>query len=470
MIRLNAYKGKKVAVFGLGKAGQAAVKSFLAGGANVYLWDDKESSRLGLIDHFGGSVPKEAKMEPFQKWPWNELAVMVLSPGVPLTFPEPHPVVTKANQARVRIAGEVDLLFEACPNARYIGITGTNGKSTTTALIGHILKQAGKNVQIGANFGVPALALNPADETGYYVLEMSSYMLDLVNQVRFKASVLLNITPDHIDRHGTMENYIQSKLKIFDRVKDKDACIVSLDDGYCRDAYIQQLRQHSRPNLVPFSTSQNNERGIIVDAEGVLHDRWDEPEITIDLKTGSKLRGRHNYQNIAAAYGTLRHLGLSPDVIRNAIATFPGLAHRMEHVLEKNAVTYINDSKATNAEASEHALRAFDSIYWIAGGKAKEGGIGILEPYFHKIVHTFLIGEASHDFSTILHGKTQIHLCGNLETATKQAVSYAEAERRPGATVLLSPACASFDQWKNFEARGDAFREYVYNFTMAEKY
>ncbi|MBM3618051.1 MAG: UDP-N-acetylmuramoyl-L-alanine--D-glutamate ligase [Alphaproteobacteria bacterium] len=465
MIRLEAYKNKKVAVFGLGAAGTAAVRALLAGGATVFLWDDKDSSRLAFIDYSGGSVPKEAKLEPIEKWPWNELEILVLSPGIPLHFPQPHPVVLKAKHAHVRIVGEVDLLYEACPTANYIGITGTNGKSTTTALIGHILKQAGKNVQVGANIGVPALALNPADENGYYVLEMSSYMLDLVHLVRFKASVLLNITPDHIDRHGTMENYVQSKLRIFDRVKDKDVCIVGLDDGYCRDAFIHLLREHSRHHLVPFSVSMNNERGIIIDNNGILHDRWEEEEILLDLNAGSKLKGRHNFQNIAAAYGTLRHLGIAPDIIANGIASFPGLAHRMEIVLEKDGVTYVNDSKATNAEAAAPALEAYNNIYWILGGRAKDGGIRQLEKYLPKVVYAFLIGEAAQEFAQTLQGKVFVNQCGNLETAVRQAMQLARAEKRPGATVLLSPACASFDQFKSFEARGDAFRQLVQAFS-----
>lgn len=467
MIRLEQYKNQKVAVFGLGTAGQAAVRAMIAGGATVYVWDDKDSSRLAFIDYSGGSVPAHVKLEPFDKWPWQELVCLVLSPGVPLHFPAPHPVVTRANQARVKIVGEVDLLFEACPTAQYIGITGTNGKSTTTALVGHILKQAGKTVQIGANIGVPALALNPMDENGYYVLEMSSYQLDLIKTIRFKASVLLNITPDHIDRHGTMQNYVQAKLRIFDRVRDKDVCVVSLDDGYCRDAFIHLLREHTKHHIVPFATTMNNERGIIVDQNGILHDRWDDPENTYDLSS-AQLKGRHNYQNIAAAYGTLRHLGLEPDIIMNGIRSFPGLAHRMEKVLEKNGVTFINDSKATNAEATEKALEPFENIYWILGGKAKEGGIFPLEKYFPKVAHAFLIGSAAPDFARVLEGKVPYTQCGTLEIATQAATDMAFAEHKPRATVLLSPACASFDQWRNFEARGDAFRLYVNTFAHEE--
>lgn len=468
MIRLERYKNKKVGVFGLGEAGQAAVRAMVAGGAQVFVWDDREASRLGYIDYSGGAVPSSVKLQSIDKWNWKELAIVVLSPGVPLTHPEPHPVVVKAQQAKVPVVGEVDLLYEACPTAQYIGITGTNGKSTTTALITHILKQAGKNVQAGANFGTPALALNPADETGYYVLEMSSYQLDLVHKVRFKASILLNITPDHIDRHGTMENYVAAKLRIFDRVRDKDACIVSLDDGYCRDAFIHLLREHSKHHLVPFSVTVDDNRGIIVDAQGVLHDRWDEDEVSYDLKEISPLKGKHNYQNIAAAYGTLRHLGLAPEVIARGISTFPGLAHRMEKVMDYAQVQFINDSKATNAEATERALEPFDNIYWILGGKAKEGGIQPLAPLFPKVVHAYLIGDATEAFATVLDGRVPYSRCVTLDVATREAAQQALADRKPGATVLLSPACASFDQWKNFEQRGDAFRQYVHDFAKSQ--
>lgn len=468
MIRLERYKNKKVGVFGLGTAGQAAVRAMLAGGAQVFAWDDKESSRLSFVNYSGGIIPKDVKLEPIEKWRWQELEVVVLSPGVPLTYPAPHPVVSRAQQAKVPLAGEVDLLYEACPTAQYIGVTGTNGKSTTTALITHILAQAGKNVQAGANFGTPALALNPADETGYYVLEMSSYQLDLVHKIRFKASVLLNISPDHIDRHGSMENYVASKLRIFERVRDKDACIVSLDDGYCRDAFIYLLREHSKHHLVPFSVTVNDSRGIIVDEEGILHDRWDEPENKFDLKTLSQLKGRHNYQNIAAAYGTLRHLGIEPEVIARGITTFTGLVHRMEKVLEYANIQFINDSKATNADATERALEPFDNIYWIVGGKAKEGGIAALERFFPKIAHAYLIGEAAEQFARTLEGKVPYTHAKTLDVATRQAAQQALKDQRPGATVLLSPACASFDQWKNFEQRGDAFRQYANNFVQSQ--
>lgn len=462
MIRLEQYKNKIVGVFGLGTAGLAAIRSLLLGGAKVYVWDDSPESRERFKADLSLSKHGHLGLHPIERWPWGELQMVVLSPGVPLHHPAPHKVVQLAQQAKVKVLGEVDLLHAACPDAKYIGITGTNGKSTTTALIGHILHHNNMTAEVGANFGVPALALRPLDDKGYYVLEMSSYQLDLIKTAVFDASILLNITPDHLDRHGGMEGYTKAKRRIFDRQRDKDVCFIGLDDGYCRDVYIDLVREH-RPEIVPFTVTQHKhiDKSIEITEEGVLRDNYFKGGYTHDLNTIQRLKGRHNWQNIAAAYAVSRHFGLAGDKVLEAVHSFAGLPHRLEQVAEMNEVTFINDSKATNADATERALEPFNDIYWILGGKPKEGGIATLERFFPKVVHAFLIGEAQDAFAAALEGKVAYTKCGDLENATRQAAQMAFSDMRRGGVVLLSPACASFDQWRSYEARGDAFRQYV---------
>jgi UDP-N-acetylmuramoylalanine--D-glutamate ligase len=460
MIRLQAYKNRTLGVFGLGKAGKAAVEAAFHGGASVFAWDDSEISRKGLQ---GDARFKSGNlyMQHPSGWPWEKLAGVVMSPGVPLTHPKPHPVVDMAKQHRVRLLGEVDLLHEACPDARYIGITGTNGKSTTTALLGHVLQQNGVPTQVGGNLGVPALALQELGEGGHYVLEMSSYQLDLCQTVVFDVSVLLNLAPDHLDRHGDMAGYIGAKRRIFERQTDQSAAFVGLDDGFSRDLYIELVREH-RPHLIPFSATQPAQGGksLRVDEKGILEDKLGEAPVRFDLKQIQRLKGRHNWQNIAAAYGVARYLGLKPEGIMQAVQGFAGLPHRLEMVQTIGAATFINDSKATNADAAQRALEPFERIYWIAGGKPKAGGIVPLAPYYPHIVHAFLIGEAQDDFAATLEGKVPYTKCGDLKTATETAARFALRDATPS-VVLLSPACASFDQWANFEVRGDAFRAFV---------
>lgn len=461
MVALHAYKGRTVGVFGLGKAGRAAIEAMLQGGARVYAWDDSENSRKQLLQEIAATRSNALQIEHHANWPWAQMVCMVLSPGVPLSHPKPHPVVDMAVRERVKIMGEVDLLHEACPEARFVGITGTNGKSTTTALLGFIFQQCGVQAQVGANLGVPALALRAAGKEGIYVLEMSSYQLDLVKTVVFEASVLLNLTPDHLERHGGMEGYVAAKRRIFDRQQDNAPSFIGLDDGYCRDIYISMSREH-RSNIIPVTVTQPQAMdGIRVDAKGVLHDKTTAQPVAFDLSVLEFLKGSHNWQNIAAAYGVARHFGLAPQQIMEKIALFPGLPHRLEKVAQMGHVAFINDSKATNADATARALEPFDNIYWIAGGRPKAGGIAPLTPYFGKIRHAFLIGEAQEQFAGTLEGKVTYSLCNDLATATQNAARFALRDAGGPVVVLLSPACASFDQWPSFEARGDAFRAYV---------
>jgi UDP-N-acetylmuramoylalanine--D-glutamate ligase len=454
MIVVSEYEGQNVAVFGLGKAGEATIASLLAGGAQIYAWDDHEASCERAVTNYGGKI----HIHPVREWPWESIKVLVLSPGIPLTHPKPHMVVELANEHRRPIIGDIELLFRACPKAHYIGITGTNGKSTTTTLIGHILKTAGIKTEIGGNLGTAALALKQLEAGGVYVIETSSYQLDLLASVRFRVAAFMNMTPDHLDRHGDMEGYLKAKMHIFDRQGADDTAVIAVDDDYTKHI-AAELKKHHAQKLVEVSASHKLP-GIYVE-DGILHDG----KCAFDLTHIATLTGRHNWQNAAVAYGVARACGIGPDTIYDAMKTFGGLRHRLQLVATIRGVRFINDSKATNADATSNALAPYERIYWIAGGKAKEGGIEALAPYFGNIKHVFLMGAATEDFAqTLAKHNVPFTCCGTLDKAVEAAAKESSLESKPGAVVLLSPACASFDQWKNFEERGDAFCQMVEQF------
>jgi UDP-N-acetylmuramoylalanine--D-glutamate ligase len=454
MITLRSYQDKKLGIFGLAKAGSATIASLLTGGAQLWAWDDKEDSRMAIERQYGQGKLQLVKPED---WPWKALNALVLSPGVPLTHPQPHATVTLAREHDVRIIGDIELLCEAQPHARKIGITGTNGKSTTTSLIGHILQSAGRKTEVGGNLGTAALSLAPLGSDGCYVLELSSYQLDLLEAAHFNISLLLNVTPDHIDRHGDMQGYVAAKSHIFERQTKNDMALVSIDDDYARSVYAG-LKQTTKAQLVAVSVTQELKQGVFVDKEGMLHDKLEPGQnIIVNLTDIVNLTGRHNWQNAAFAYAACRLYGLPTRDIEKGLRSFPGLRHRLQLAATIHGVRFINDSKATNADATSNALAPYAHIYWIAGGKAKEGGIKSLDRFFPSIVHAFLIGEAQDEFAVTLEGKVPYTRCKTLANAFAAASEKAFAEHKEGAVVLLSPACASFDQWKNFEERGDAF-------------
>jgi UDP-N-acetylmuramoylalanine--D-glutamate ligase len=442
------FAGRRVGVLGLARSGRAAVAALTAGGAEVLAWDDYDKAREAV--DFPLSDPAE----------WHDLAALVLSPGIPTTFPKPHPAVIRARESETPVIGDLELLYRAQHDARFVGITGTNGKSTTTALIGHILQEAGLATQVGGNLGTAALSLAPLGPGGIYVLEASSYQLELLATMVFDTAVLLNITPDHLDRHGGMDGYIAAKEHIFDRQGADATAVIGIDDDICA-AMCERLRQGPR-RVVPISVNRAPAGGVYVE-NGQLVDALDgSPKPILDLNTAERLPGAHNWQNACAAYAVARRCGLSAGVATAAILSFPGLAHRQELVATIDGVRYINDSKATNADASEKALLCYPAIYWIAGGLPKAGGIAPLAPYFGRLRHTFLIGNATEEFAATLDdGKSPYTRCGDLATALAAADRMARAEHVPGAVVLLSPACASFDQFTDFEARGDRFRDLV---------
>lgn len=433
MIKITEYNGQKVGVFGMGKAGVAAVASLTSGGANVFRWDDSFIEKNLPLEH------KSRNTKHYKYWDWKGLKAVVLSPGVPLTHPKPHEIVELAKQHNVPIIGEVELLARACPHAKFVGITGTNGKSTTTSLIGHILQEAGINCQVGGNLGTPALALEPLSQGGVFVLEMSSYQLDLLQTARFNVAVLLNITPDHLDRHGDMAGYIKAKQHIFDRQTAGDVAVLE-------EVVSSQFSVVSK--AVKISAEKELADSVYV-KDAILHDG----KLSYDISAITTLTGKHNWQNAAAAYAACKALGVSPAKIYKAMQSFAGLRHRLQLVATIDGVQFINDSKATNAEATANALAPYHNIYWILGGKPKSGGIESLSPYFSHVAYAFLIGEASDEFAKTLEGKVPYSKCGTLENAVKEAIDMAKS----GDVILLSPACASFDQFKSFEHRGDAF-------------
>ncbi|MFO1119741.1 MAG: UDP-N-acetylmuramoyl-L-alanine--D-glutamate ligase [Rhodospirillales bacterium] len=453
MIDLRSLPSRPWAVLGLGASGRAAALALLAAGHEVWAWDDGERARavaaaagIPLTDLAGRDL--------------SESAALVLSPGIPHTHPQPHPVAAHARAAGIEIIGDVELLFRAHPDGRYVGISGTNGKSTTTALIGHIFATAGLDVRVGGNLGPPVLAFDPPNTTTICVLEMSSYQLELTPSLVFNAAVMLNISPDHLGRHGGMEGYIAAKQRIFQGARPGATAIVGVDDEHSRAMCTALGSEHSRRLLV-ISGRRRVGGGVFV-ADGWLWDAIEgEPKEIADLREARALPGEHNGQNAAAAYAAARSLGVPAATAAAAILDFPGLPHRQERIAVIDGVTYVNDSKATNGDAATRALASYDCVYWIAGGRPKEDGLAATLPWLTRVRKAFLIGEAEEAFAGELAGKVDVVRCGTLAAAFAAARTAAEAEAGQRPVVLLSPACASFDQFPNFEARGDAFRALV---------
>lgn len=422
----DIFAGRRYAVVGLGKNGLPAAKALTAMGARVVAWDDTAASRDAAAS--AGLHVAEPNMAG--------LDALVLSPGIPHILPRAHPLAARAIAAGVPIVSDAELLFQAVrasgSRARFAGITGTNGKSTTTALLAHILATAGRPVAAGGNLGTAALALPELSTLdSVYVLEMSSYMLERLATLRFDAATMLNLSPDHIDRHGDMAGYAAAKRRIFDRQTRDDTAIVGIDDAMSR-AMADELRAGPA-------------RFVTISA-------------ACDPVRGPALPGAHNAQNAAAATAMARSLGVSDTDIEAALSSYPGLPHRQELVATVRGVAFVNDSKATNADSTERALACYDRVLWIAGGMAKEGGIEPLAPFFPRIAEAFLIGRDAPILAATLksHG-VRYRDAGTLDRAVAAAWDTARGGAAP--VVLLSPACASWDQFTGFDQRGDAFRE-----------
>jgi UDP-N-acetylmuramoylalanine--D-glutamate ligase len=456
MIVPRSFANKDVGVFGLARTGASTVRALVAVGARVFAWDDDEAVRTEV-------ARSGATIAPFANWPWDRIKALVLSPGVPLTHPAPHEIVAAAREAGAEVIGDIELFAREItpdrnkPNrAPVIAITGTNGKSTTTALIGHILNACGYSAQVGGNIGKPVLELaTPAPKT-IYVLEVSSYQIDLSPGLSPDVSVLTNITPDHLDRHGTMENYASIKARLLEQTHKTGRVCIGVDDTYSA-AVRSRFASRGNPEAVPVSSGKVLGRGVFA-LDGVLYDSQALRSAKVmDLSTAPRLPGAHNWQNAAFAYAATRPFVSDPQKIADAIASFRGLPHRLEEVGRIGKVRFVNDSKATNADAAERALVCFKDIFWIAGGRPKEGGIESLAPHFSRIRKAYLIGEAAEEFAKTL-GDVPHEMCGTLDRAMAAAWQDARAANIAAPVVLLSPACASFDQFRDYEQRGDAFR------------
>jgi UDP-N-acetylmuramoylalanine--D-glutamate ligase len=465
MIRITEYAGRDVAVYGLGRTGLSAALALKAGGARVHAWDDNDEIRAG-------AEAAGIALSDINKRDWQTFAALVLSPGIPYKFPQPHRIVRMAEMTGVPVIGDMELFARAVlamperGRPKIIGITGTNGKSTTTMLIGHLLKEAGRDVRIGGNIGTGVLDLAALHSNAVYVLELSSYQLDLVKSLRCNVSVMLNLSPDHLDRHGGMEGYQAAKMRIFQNQTEQDVAVVGFDDIYTQSMAIG-LSASGPQQVTQISSTYTLGKGVSA-VDGCLYDNLNgKAQFIGKLEDCPALQGRHNFQNAAAAYAACRALGLDPSVIMAALRTFPGLAHRMETVGVLGGVRFVNDSKATNAQATEQALRSLRNIYWIAGGVAKAEGIAPLAPLFPHVTKAYLIGQAEEAFSAALRGKVPAQMCGTLEKAVEMAFRDAQSTGDTAPVVLLSPACASFDQFKDYEHRGDVFRDLVRSLTPA---
>ncbi|MEM9104266.1 MAG: UDP-N-acetylmuramoyl-L-alanine--D-glutamate ligase [Pseudomonadota bacterium] len=449
MIAATVFSGKKVALFGLGGSGIATAHSLLAGRADVVAWDDNP-------DQVSAARDAGIDTADLRTIDWANISALVLAPGVPLTHPKPHWSVDLAEPAGIEVIGDVEIFVrerrKEAPDCPFIAITGTNGKSTTTALIAHILEEAGRDTQLGGNIGTAILTLDPPRKERFYAVECSSYQVDLSPTINPSAGILLNLSPDHLDRHGTMEHYASVKERL---VAGSDLAIVGVDDTWC--ARIADRLENNGTEVVRISKRDVIANGYYAAGSVIMHAAGGTSRAVADLDGIPTLRGAHNAQNAAASIAACMAVGLAEDEVLAGLKTFGGLKHRMQPVARRGRVVFVNDSKATNAEAAAPALSSYHRIYWIAGGLPKEGGIKPLTDLFPRIAKTYLIGEAAPAFAATLGDDVAYEIAGTLDRAVERAAADAAEDGDAEPVVLLSPACASFDQYKNFEIRGDAF-------------
>jgi UDP-N-acetylmuramoylalanine--D-glutamate ligase len=460
MIPVTSFSGKTVAVFGLGGSGLASCHALRAGGAEVIACDDS-------IDKMVEAAQANFITADLRTVAWTNFAALVLTPGVPLTHPKPHWSVVKAREAGVEVIGDVELFCRERrllqPNSPFIAITGTNGKSTTTALIAHLTREAGFDTQMGGNIGTAILSLEPPAAGRVHVIEMSSYQIDLTPSLDPSVGILLNVTEDHLDRHGSIEHYAAVKQRLLAGVQQDGTAIVGVDDDFSATA--AERVALAGKNVVRMSVKRSLAEGIVVDRDTIYEVSEGERSAIASIAGIGSLRGQHNAQNAAAAAAAVLALGVSPEVLQRGLRSFPGLAHRMEQVGRQlngqGGTLFVNDSKGTNADATAKALASFGEIFWIAGGKPKSGGIVSLEEFFPRIRKAYLIGEAAPEFAATLEGKVPYEISETLDVAVPHAAADAGASGLKEPVVLLSPACASFDQYRNFEIRGNRFRDLV---------
>ena len=456
MIPVTTFAGRTVAVFGLGGSGLASAQALIAGGASLIAFDDDEHS---LAKASAAGIP----VADLRKVDWSNIAALVLAPGVPLTHPQPHWSVQAARRAGVEVIGDIELFCrerrQVAPGSPFVAITGTNGKSTTTALVAHLAASAGLDAQLGGNIGTAILSLAPPRRGRVHVIECSSYQIDLAPTLDPSVGILINLSEDHLDRHGTMEHYAAVKERLVAGVPNSGEAIVGIDDDWCR-AIADRLGKSAK-RVTRVSSQQALSDGIYVKECQIIRAANAKLSPIARIDGIGSLRGQHNAQNAACAAAAALALGLSPAAIQAGLRSFPGLHHRMEEVGKRGAVLFVNDSKATNTDSTAQALACFDDIFWIAGGRAKTGGIESLRHFFPRIRKAYLIGEAAEGFAVTLGADVAHETTGTLDKAVAAAARDAAASRAGEPVVLLSPACASFDQYRNFEVRGDAFRRLV---------
>jgi UDP-N-acetylmuramoylalanine--D-glutamate ligase len=438
MIPVTSFAGKKVALFGLGGSGLASAQALVAGGAEVIAFDDSAAS-LEKARAAGIAT------EDLRNIGWSKISALLLAPGVPLTHPSPHWSVVLANSAQVEVIGDVELFCrerrKVAPHSPFVAITGTNGKSTTTALIHHLLIAAGRSADLGGNIGTAVLTLKAPSEDHAHVVECSSYQIDLAPTLDPRVGILINVSEDHLDRHGTLEHYAAVKERLVAGVQPDGTAVIGVDDEWCAAA-AERVASKGK-SVVRISVRRRLPEGIYAENGEIFRASGGKTQPIAKLDNIGSLRGLHNAQNAACAAGAALALGLDAAAIQKGLGSFPGLAHRMEQVGRKGSVLFVNDSKATNADSAAQALASFTDMFWIAGGKPKSGGITSLAAFFPRV------------------RKVAYEMAGTLDRAVLAAARDAGASGLKEPVVLLSPACASFDQYRNFEVRGDRFRELV---------
>jgi UDP-N-acetylmuramoylalanine--D-glutamate ligase len=456
VVPVTSFKGRTVAVFGLGGSGLASCQALKAGGANVVASDDNAES-LAQAARAGFTTANLRDVS------WANFAALVLAPGVPLTHPTPHWTVLAAQRAGVAVIGDIELFClerkRTAPDSPFVAVTGTNGKSTTTALVAHLMREAGHDVQMGGNIGTAILSLEPPRMGRVHVIEMSSYQIDLTPSLDPSVGILLNVTEDHIDRHGTLAHYAAVKERLVASVQKNGTAVIGVDDNWCRAA-ADRIEQ-AGSSVIRVSVRQPLSSGIYAERDQIVRANGGARSEVARIGGIGSLRGEHNAQNAACAAAAALALGVKEELIQKGLRSFPGLAHRMEQVGRRGGVLFVNDSKGTNADAAARALSSFDDIFWIAGGKPKTGGITSLSEFFPRIRKAYLIGEAAPEFAGTLGAKVPHEISETLDNAVAAAARDADSSGRADAVVLLSPACASFDQYRNFEIRGNRFKELV---------
>lgn len=461
--------GKTIAIYGLSKTGFSIAKYLRQNGVYVIAWDDDKNTRDSAS--LQGIILKN-----LYEYDFGMLDYLIWSPGIPHTLPKPHPIALKAKDAGVEMISDVEVFINLYPDYQYIGVTGTNGKSTVTGLITHILTVSGINSVCGANYGIPMFDLPKLPKNGVYVLELSSYQIELTSSLNMSCSVLTNLSPDHLDRHGGMNGYADIKSRIFERTDNKQHYnVICIDDEYSKNIF--NKIKNNQDVTVPVST-RSKLKGIYVTSNGFLIDNFFvDNEKILDLKTITNLRGKHNWQNVANCYAVSQCYGITHDKFIEALKSFINLEHRMETVQIPDCfknILVVNDSKGTNADATQYALEAYDEIYWIAGGRQKTDGI---DPLLHlindkKIIHGYMIGEATKAFHRLVKDKIDSWRCYNMKRAVYKAFKHILKDLKKGRvvhpTLLLSPSATSWDQYSSFEHRGRDFKNLIKEVT--EKY